>query len=326
MRKDVLKYFIDLDKEKLTRDENNAIVAPSKDVVKLRPDLQASSCRKIVKYRIAGERFFSKSEPNKYFTLKTHEMASSKMYRDLGITTPPVYYMMVNGILTKRPALISQDLYSIKQIDVALCSKLKAIKKMRLPLNKIITPYDVLYEKEIKDYCLTFMTETCYEDLISLFMLGDLRTDSDIHPDNYFLYKKQGEKKYSGVIPIDLEHSQAILSRSKTKGDFNEFVNKTEYESCLPFRHRYGENGDFGDYYLFFGTYANRIDSIKELIHSGKLSKRQLTLLKRALNYDFAGTMEDIVKYHNFDDNQKASCEQVKRLWDYNHRELGKEL
>ena len=48
MNKDVLSYFIDLDKEKLARDENNAIIAPSKDVVKLRPDLQASSCRKIV--------------------------------------------------------------------------------------------------------------------------------------------------------------------------------------------------------------------------------------------------------------------------------------
>ena len=326
MRKDVLKYFIDLDKEKLTRDENNAIVAPSKDVVKLRPDLQASSCRKIVKYRIAGERFFSKSEPNKYFTLKTHEMASSKMYRDLGITTPPVYYMMVNGMFRKKPALLSQDLYSIKQIDVALCSKLRAIKRMRLPLNKIITPYDVLYEKEIKDYCLTFMTEGCFEELVNMFMLGDLRADSDIHPDNYFLYKKQGEKKYSGVIPIDLEHSQIILSHGKTNGEFTEFVNKNVYESCLPFKHRYGEDMDLGDYYLFLGTYAERINGLKNLIQSGNLSKKQITLLKRALNYDFAGTMEDIVKYHNFDDTQKASCEQVKRLWDYNQKELGKEL
>ena len=325
MNKDVLSYFIDLDKEKLARDENNAIIAPSKDVVKLRPDLQASSCRKIVKYNIAGKRFFSKSEPNKFFTLKTHEIASSKMYRDLGITTPPVYYMMVNGILRKRPALVSQDLYSIKQLDVALCSKLKAIRKIQLQSDTILTPYDILFEKEVRDYCLTFMTKECYEELVDMFMLGDLRADSDIHPDNYFLYKKHGEKKYTGVIPIDLEHSQIALSKCTTQEEFRHFIEGHEYESCLPFKHRYGDDY-LGECYLFLGTYADRIKSLKNLIQSGKLTKKQTTLLKRAINYDLPSTMENIVAYHNFDKTQKHTCELVKRAWDYNHKQLSKEL
>lgn len=326
MSREVLKYFIDLDKQKLTRNDDNAIIENSPKIKRLGRDLHASSCRKVVKYKIAGRTFFAKSEPNKYFTLKTHEMASSKMYRDLGIATPPVYYMMMNGLFSKKPALLSQDLYEISKIDVVLCSKLKALKKAKVPANKIVTPYQVLLEKELRDYCLTFMTERCLDEILTMFMLGDLRSDADIHPDNYFLYKKQGEKRYSGVIPIDLEHSQIILSRADSYEDFKDFITKKSYDSCLPFRHRTDDRYGDGNLYVYNGTYADRINHIKKLIQSGKLTQKQLTILKRAINYDLPKTMLDVADTYNFDQSQRDTCDRVKRAWDYNRKELSREL
>ena len=195
-----------------------------------------------------------------------------------------------------------------------------------MPANKIVTPYEVLLEHSIRDYCLQFMTERCLDELMTIFMLGDLRSDSDIHPDNYFFYKKKGEKRYCGVIPIDLEHSQVILSRADTKEDFMDFIKNHSYDSCIPFRHRTDDRYGDGNWYVYNGTYADRINILKKLIQSGKLTKKQLTTLKRAINYDLPQTMVDIVDYHNFGPSQAITCDRAKRAWDYNRKELGKEL
>ena len=326
MNKRVLEYFEDLHSLDLPK-QDASFVEDGKSIKRIGIVRKANSARKVVKYNIDGREYFCKSESEKRHLLKTHEMASSKMYGDLGITTPPVYHLLRKDFLTsKYPGLLTQDVYDIEKIDCILASELKAIARLEISPSTTTNPYEILFNEQVRQKCLEIMTPRCLEEVVDMYLLGDLRSDSDIHPDNYFLYKKKGAKRYTGIIPIDLEHSQVILSHLDTKEKFDTFVKKTKYDSCVPFRYRSSGEYGFGKLFLYNGTYQDRLDIIKNLIQSGKLKKRQIELIGRAINYDFPAAMRDIAVSHGFGKKQLDSCDTVSRLWENNHKELSREL
>ena len=323
MKKQVYDYFIDLESKALPR-KNGAIIEDGDKVQRLGIVRQANSARDILKYSIENEQFFCKTEGTLRTGLTAHEMASSKMYGELGIVTPPVYFMKRNGIIEKYPCRLTQDANTIETLSITPTSEIATLQNLPIKMGKDLSPYAILYDKAIREALLSIMTKECFMELVNIFIAGDLRTDADMHPDNYFLYKEKGATKYTGIMPIDLEHSQAILHKAYKKEDFSDFAKHKKFDSCIPFK--YGYYGLFKEGYLFSGTHDDRLRNLINLIQSGNLESSQTDFIKDTINYDLPSSMKAICQKHGFNKKQQLSCDSVARLWDYNRKVLEKEL
>ena len=323
MKKQVYDYFLDLEKKDLPR-KKGVLTEDGKKIKRLGIVHKANSARAILKYNIAEAQFFCKTEGSLRTGFVAHEIASSKMYGDLGLITPPVYYMKRNGIVEKYPCRISQDACIIDGISIEQTSDISALQTLPIKMGKDLSPYAILYDKNIREALLAIMTEECFMQLVNMFVAGDLRTDADMHPDNYFLYKEDGSEKYTGIMPIDLEHSQAILYKAYKKDDFDSLAKHKTFDSCIPFK--YGYYGLFKDGYLYTGTHDDRLKNIANLIQSGKLNASQVSFIKNTINYDLPGSMRAICTLNGLNKKQQQSCDSVARLWDYNRKVLEKEF
>ena len=323
MKKQVYDYFLDLEKQDLPR-KNGVLTEDGKKIKRLGVVHKANSARAILKYDINGAQYFCKTEGSLRTGLIAHEMASSKMYGDLGLITPPVYFMRRNGIVEKYPCRISQDACAIDGIDIDKTSSITTLQNLPIKMSKDLSPYAILYDKNIREALLSIMTEECFMELVNMFVAGDLRTDADMHPDNYFLFKEEGSDKYTSIMPIDLEHSQAILYKAYKKDDFSSFAKHKKFDSCIPFK--YGYYGLFKEGHLYSGTHDDRLKNIASLIQSGNLQPSQVSFIKNILQYDLPKSMKDICKANRFNAKEQSSCDSVARLWEYNRKVLEKEL
>jgi hypothetical protein len=123
---------------------------------------------------------------------------SSKMYNDLGILNPPVLPLQKGNDYKT----FTQDLKTLKNLEITqACDvpQLGYLHKHRLITYK----WQVLHNQRLRDYYLSFMTEECFNELVSLFLVDELKTDNDRHNENFFLYKKRTSDKYEGVFAID---------------------------------------------------------------------------------------------------------------------------
>jgi len=335
MNKIVEEYFIDLEQKKL-RKRNNLIIDDNETVRELSSLNYIEGKRKVLMYAVDEDRFFGKINPGQNLHTYAHEIASSQFFADMGIITPRQYPFRAivdkkGNKYIRQHGLLSQDIQTIDGITSTIANDIKEFKLLPIETSELFTStsqWKILCNESIKEQCMEIMTPECYDDIMNFFMLEELRTSGDTHLYNYFLYKFEGSDKYNGVIPIDLEES-AIISYNypvRSSDTFNTFVNNFPYQSTLPFRNNYDYNGMGFQHYYDFRTYANRMKNLKEVISKGLLSNNQCKFLKTAINYDFPKLIDDTCEKYHLGDETKQVCGIVDRLWEYNHKNLDKEL
>ena len=248
-------------------------------------------------------------------------MASSKMYNDLDVPTPivcPISAFPNPSIYFKT---LSQDVNGLKRYGIDVEHAINNSYLTSLNPNAH-GKWSALYNKEERDLLLKIMTPECFEELTTIFLLDELRTDRDRHKGNYFLVKKKGEKRYTNVVPIDLDNSM-LLSLSDNPY-FYEESKKATFENFLKTPYMTRAYFPFADNVI---TFDERLNNIKKLIHDRKLTSSQIATLKAAMGYNLP---EEILKLNRYDDyinsNVIPTYDSTSYLWEHINNSLGKEL
>lgn len=262
---------------------------------------------------ICGIKYFAKN-----IRLKTDcellaptEIGSTRMYNDLGIITPPAN-IVENPKIADKVYLATQDVESIKDYTTTIASKSKLAKIINdLHLSFIgDKQWNLLYNNVIQEKFLSCMTPQCFERLISLFLLDEIRTEGDRHLDNYFLIKKKGSRKYEDILPIDNEFAEVSYRKIKTKEAFKSFAT-TDYLSSTPTNGYCTEN------------FLERTNSLKQLLHDGKLTPAQVNLIKKELQYDLPKTIREGSKHPQLIKSCQDASDCMSRIWDYHYSKDG---
>ena len=303
MNKPVFDYFKDLHKTDI----------PQENGIFLLPDFNPAPVDKyqggyVFEEKIKNRRFFCKKwMSNSNF----NGIFSANMYNKIGILTPPVY--LIKRTPSGKIQTASQDVKLFDTCEGIPASKILDSRLIMLNTHKHNKEWDIIHDKELRRLFLKIMTPECLDELIGLFLVDTLRSEIDRHTDNYFLVRPFGAKKFEGIMPIDLEETQ--VSCGLEWKDFNSFINM-KYTHIIP--------SGIGEY----RSHKERIESIMELLHGGKLSSENINLLERALRYDLpkqVKTTYDILP-SKLQESEKYAYSSFAQLWDYNRETLGKEL
>lgn len=308
MNGEVLKYFEDLYKCDLTIKDNVFV----KDTKFKREQSTISSNVRILHYH--GIPFYAKDIYGKY---SIQAMCASKMYRDLGINTPPIYPIHTGKVHSAGNdiAIMSQDVRSIKEFFAEQLFRTTEFKKFRsrLGFNDFFNnKWEFLLNENTKRKCLQFMTEECYNQILDMCIVDELRTDKDRGPDNFFLYKNLNSELYEGVIVIDLDLVHALTCKHPNKTDFSSWSAYSQYSTFIPL-------GGLDQ----AKPYEDRIIDMIQTIKQGKFSERHVNLIKRYLNFDFAGLMRKECKSLPLKKYSTCLYETYARLGEYNRKLLG---
>ncbi len=238
-------------------------------------------------------------------------VASSKMYRDVGILTPEVHLLKTENV--KVANTIQQDLTAVEDIDMILAGSDLEYEKIEQSVYGHFK-WKLFYEKDLENLFLQFMTPECLEQLKNIFLSDEVRTDVDRHAKNYFFYKQKGSDKYEGVIAIDLDQMIIYSYNIRSKRDFENFL-FSPYETETP-QMRTDEV-----------CYKQRIEDIRDLVQDGVLNDGNIETLRNVLNYDFPKQVRKVSKSQGlWGKNKKRVVDPIERLWDYNNQTLGKDL
>lgn len=300
MNKDLLNYFEKLGNIKFLLN-GGYILDKDKNVEEVSP----------AKYNINGKDFYSKSAHADKYTMT--EMSTSEMYNSIGLTTPPIYLMKKKD--SSKTFIINQD---VKTIDPNL--EFQSADKIIdhdpfFRYREYAYPTNAIFDQEVQEKWHSIMTDECIEQYILMFLLDEIRTESDRFGRNYFFYRKKGNEKWEGVMPIDNELMSIVSTndeRFKSKEGFQTFLSQ-----------KYTSHDMLGHY--IHVSYEDRMQDIKAMIYLDKLTDNQLMTLKSALEYNLPKTASKIQRKYNL---KTTSQECIKRLWDYQHGEdgLAKEL
>ena len=202
MNKDVYKYFTDF--SKLGLKHNHNIIDLNQEGICEHTQDEYRDERKISFYDRPCYIKYGSSPDSIY------GIASSRMYGNLGILTPQTFPVHQDPNKPESYHIASEDVFSIPGLIVSspnyvLDELYRSIPYQARCGTKFWTG---LYNEEHKNLFLQSMTTECYEELMLIYLLDTLRTDSDRHYLNYFFYKLPGSDKWQGIIPIDLEFAE----------------------------------------------------------------------------------------------------------------------
>lgn len=305
MKKSVYDYFQNLEKEKLST--SRGILLYDDKTIKY-PDNISWDEREFSQntlVEVLKKPYYMK---NFYTTLSYVDMASSQMYNDLGLICPPVHMLSVPN--KNNTQIITQDVGSVEGIEVAIASNSIVEEEVFSFEKEINNKWDTLYNKRIKNELLEYMTKECFDQLITMHILDEIRSEADRHLGNYFFYKHIGKEKFEGVIPIDNEFARVVFDGVCTQDDFEKFL-KSEYTTPTPLMSHDKI------------SYAERMKNLKNVINSGALSKEQIDIIKRAVNYDLPGAIKNQPRNSFLKKHQKDAYDGISRLWEYHHRNDG---
>jgi hypothetical protein len=161
---------------------------------------------------------------------------------------------------------------------------------------------------------LEYITPKCLEELIALFLADELRTEVDRHDANYFFYKKPKSEKFEGIIAIDNEISDYATFRATTDEEFRRYIN-------IPY-FAYTPIGTMSEEI----SYKDRLKQIKSFIDSGKLTEEQVSTLRKEVLFDFPKAIREASNHPKLKAFQNKIYDSASRLWEYNRKELEKEL
>ena len=310
MIKNVYEYFEDLDKKKLARNKYN-LIYDGKDITNV-PTMTESG---ILSHplMIDGIRYFPKGNNGEYSVV---DIASANMYNNIGIPTPPIYTIEkeAEGCLKRNViSLASQDVSSVKGFLFSIANDLVSQQPMRNQRLFSMYKWSPLYDSDLQKTFLQHMTKECFDQLVGLFLVDELRAEHDRHENNYFFYKSKEADKFEGIMPIDHEMMHVLHFDMRHKGNCDAFL-------VTP----YMTPNMFGS--LDNGAYINRIKDIKELLQDGMLTPAQIELMKRAISYNLPKEVKKVGKNPHFKEFKKFAYDATSRLWDYHQKDLGREL
>lgn len=320
MKREVTDYLIDFDK--YLGNDNGILHEDGERIKRARELTHLNACAAIFKYKIDNIPAYLKYKYDTNFDYQhAYSIATSKIYNGLGLINSQVFpihrMLQAKQGAIYRPATITQDIRSIKSIRSTLGADAEFLENAPATKDDFKNKWSILYNKDLRDYYLQYMTEDCFDDFINYFLLGELRTDDDGHAYNYFFYKSTPhERKFEGFIPIDMDEGSEIMDLVENKGAFNQFLHCCYYSSYTPFLFK--QDLDF--------NYKERLTKIKELIHSGHLTQKQIDFLRRAINYNLPQEYLNACKKYNFGKDVSEKVDGLKYLWDYNHKNLDREL
>lgn len=310
MIKSVYDYFEDLDRKKLPRNKHNLIYDGKR--INNVPTMTESG---ILTHPliIDGKRYFPKGNNGEYSIV---DIASANMYNEIGIPTPPIYTIEkpASGPL-KQPliSLATQDVRSVQDFIFNVANDLISQKDMTGYRLLTMYKWDPLYDANLQRILLKYMTRECFDQLIGLFLVDEIRSERDRHEDNYFFYKSKDAELFEGVMPIDHEMMQVLRFDLHKKDDFTNFL-YTPYQTP----------NLFGS--LDNGCYTQRVKDLKELLEDGVLTEEQIKLMKRAIQYNLPREIKRVGKNPHFKIFRQFAYDGASRLWECHHKDLGKEL
>ena len=238
-------------------------------------------------------------------------IAASRMYGDLGIATPPVFILKSPEKYTTNT--IQQDVTIIDNVFTTLAKNELAFEKINKQLYGKFK-WQMFYDSSLVREFLKFMTPECLEQLQNVFLLDEIRTDSDRHSENYFFYRGKNSDKHEGVVVIDLENMMVFNYCGKNGYSFKDFL-VMPYASATPQL----END--------YKPYIERVRDIREMIQDGVLSEKNIEALVGALKYDYPEEVRKVAKERNlYGKEKRATTEPVDELWEYNNKTIGKDL
>ena len=239
--------------------------------------------------------------------------ASAKMYSEIGINTPKIQVFKDKTDAKNQRSIIQPDVMQLPNIEAILAKEDVEYKKI-FPKFNLRYKWEIFYDMNVRKQFLKFMTKDCLESLLNIYLIDELRSDIDRHTSNYFLYKTSKSNLYEGVIAIDLDQMQ-IYNYSPTKREeFSAFV-ASPYTSITPTQKE--------DYL----SYMNRIHMLRDLIDDGVMSSYNIETMVKALKHDFPKDIKLLCREQKLSrklTNQTYSP--IARLWEYNQKELGKDL
>lgn len=311
MNKKVFDYFENLEKSEITMNEENNLIIDSSILE------QVKTCDGTVcKYKKGKKHFYLK--PWKVQSL--HEIASSRMYNEIGILTPPCY------VTTQDSSIVTEDVRNLEEhgllctlADDTFLKKILDIIPSKFFNNH---KWEILYNKNLRKYFLKYMTEDCLDAYLSKCLADEIRSDGDGHLGNFFLYKtinKKGHvgRKFNGIIPIDLENSDLAWFIDA----MNLEINNESFKQFLT-----SERIAFGPLTNWLeNTYLNDITTLRECLAKGLIKNEYTDLLIKELEYDLPKEIKTIGKAHKTNHPQR-DYEYVARLWDYHRKHIGKDL
>lgn len=311
MSKNTFDYFENLKNKNLVEKDQNLIY--DNDRIDMKFVNKPNALEYFIQLTIDNNRYFYK-RVNRDFSIA--EIASANMYNEIGIITPPVYTIEIPAQLglNKHIVLATQDVESAKNISCTIAYHsipLETFLKLKSSPNK--RSWEPLYNEDIKEKFLEHMTPECFEDLTTLFLADEIRTECDRHRGNYFFYKTNNSEKYEGIIPIDHEFLEILQFKGIFKQGFFDFLT-----------HQYSSTNMCEGYEV--KSYLARLHEIYNLIQDQKLSNKQIECLKSAINYNFPKEIEHIGNNPYLINHKKRAYDSISELWDYHQKNLGREL
>lgn len=308
MRKAVQAYFADLHSTQLNIQDN--IIQQDEQFSK-KADTYTSNVKVTT---LNGVRYYLKDFSNGKSSIQS--IATSKMYNDVGISTPELYlFKPIKGKVT----LLSQDVMSLDRLfDITIAMDCPDVRSRRHKFGERFHNYykwQVLIDPQAQSLLREYMTEDCCNQLINLFLADELRTDSDRHHGNYFLYKTPNAKKFEGIIPIDFDLVQILNHKIKSQDDFMRFIKDKMYCSFTP--------TSITDNYA---TYYTRMEDLRDLLDAGDLKEPQIEFLRKVISYDFPKTIIETTTNPTLMPHVNGAYDAYSRLWGYNFGTLGRDL
>lgn len=238
-------------------------------------------------------------------------IAASRMYKEIGIITPPVF--LLKNQVKNSTNTIQQDVTYFDNFSTVLAADEVAFEKLD---KKVFGKYkwQMFFDTELEMEFLKFMTPDCLEQLKNVFLVDEIRTDSDRHNRNYFFYRGKNSDKHEGVIAIDLEQMMIFNYCGRNKYNFKDFL-VMPYASATP------------QLTIDEKSYIERVRDIRELMQEGVLSESNLEALLNAINYDYPGEVKRVAKERNLHGKEKRyATDPIERLWEYNRKTIGKDF
>lgn len=239
--------------------------------------------------------------------------ASAKMYSNIGINTPPIQVFKNRDNIKTERTIIQPDVTQNPNIETILAKDDIEYKKIFLDFSTHYK-WELFYDYNKQAQFLKYMTPNCLEELKNIYLIDELRTDIDRTLNNYFLYKTPQSNLYEGVIAIDLGQMQIYNYAPTTRDEFYNFLH-SPYASLTP-----TQKEDCS-------TYMNRIHMLRELLDDGVLSQNNIETMIKALKHDLPKDIQFLCKKQQLPIGLKnKTYSPIARLWEYNQKELGKDL
>ena len=247
--------------------------------------------------------------------IATSNILNSDVMKAVGIMNPPPIIFSKKQGLSQKPLLATQDVKSLGGIRCISASEMFAWTLYNMNLTKIKDPWVILKQDNVREFFLQYMTSECLDELINAFITTKLCTNPDFTLSNYLLYKRPNAKLYEGICAIDLEQSELFFydQDNKGKSSFKDFISH-KYKSALL-------TGGYG----LPTSYSEKIQNLKDIIQSGKLSDGNIRTIKKVIRHDMAGRVARInkdiplIRY-------KRAYDLTSALQQFNRNELSREL